>query len=317
MNLFKYISDDDDILKSYFEDNEIRLSQPAVLNDPLECNPDIKYSDEAREVFYAYNEYLIPSFKELVLNDIIENTDIINRICILSLTTQAANYDMWNHYCNGHKGLVVEFNDKIFYYLKKNSEKNIDILNKTRKVTYENNILKDFPANITDEYFINNFLLKKSNHWEYEEEYRFFRYRSDGRNLTNNPNDKKTNRDYNIYVYSFDSLDCIDSITFGLSTHPKTKKYIFEQMKGYNIQYYQTFLSRKNGFDFKRIKVQDIDFIQFPDDYLTRPSSIFSRYDENMKIKTISNLNEIPYYKNPDLKKSIDILLEQYKKKYS
>ena len=42
---FKYFGDSNEIITSVFKDNKIRFTQPRELNDPLEFNPTMRFTD--------------------------------------------------------------------------------------------------------------------------------------------------------------------------------------------------------------------------------------------------------------------------------
>lgn len=207
MNIYKYMHENR--IKNILIDNKIRFTQPIYLNDPFEVKIAINgfahkseivnlhkesFNDNIRELYnndFAYLKSKI-SFEEfsLLLNEE-ENLDVLLKIInsdilhchfmkefnnkiskeigVLSLTTEKDNLLMWGHYSNNHKGFVVEFNknDSFFNEL---VEENA-IYNCLKKVEYQS----IRPSKYLSDYCIEDVLLTKSIHWEYEHEYRILK----------------------------------------------------------------------------------------------------------------------------------------------
>lgn len=95
-------------------------------------------------------------------------------IGFLSLTEKPCNLLMWAHYADGHKGFVIEFDDKHKFFDQRT--KPGELRGHLIKVRYSKQrphfIL--FDPNLNDsenlDNWINNFLCVKSDHWEYEQE---------------------------------------------------------------------------------------------------------------------------------------------------
>ena len=60
--LFKYFSDHEDVINGIFMNGRIRFTQPAVLNDPLEFNPVIRFKQrEGTYVRYCFDGVVFAS----------------------------------------------------------------------------------------------------------------------------------------------------------------------------------------------------------------------------------------------------------------
>lgn len=98
--LFKYISEPRDI----FSDGFIRLSQPAVLNDPFEASFCQKSLEELASHFDD-STALDPEFGNLSFSQYIEMR--MHYIGVICFSENKENLLMWAHYANEHKGLAV------------------------------------------------------------------------------------------------------------------------------------------------------------------------------------------------------------------
>ncbi|WP_416140473.1 DUF2971 domain-containing protein [Halomonas sp. HK25] len=98
--LFKYMSEPRDL----FSDGFIRLSQPAVLNDPFEAS----FCRESLEELASHFDDSMaqdPEFGNLSFSQYIEMR--MHNIGVICFSENKENLLMWAHYANEHKGLAV------------------------------------------------------------------------------------------------------------------------------------------------------------------------------------------------------------------
>ncbi len=187
---------------SYFEDELIRITQPADLNDPFECVPILPTVEEVIEILNEMQSRLLENISHSKLpkaqkkenNNNIERkykTEITNlrkdkkgnlreryraetnkkingRVGILSLSRRWDSSLMWSHYSKSHKGFCIGFNTSDCYFSNYKDKTDGDIL--FRPITYSENRIK-VPVT-KDEYFTSDVLITKATDWKYEEEER-------------------------------------------------------------------------------------------------------------------------------------------------
>lgn len=90
--------------RTVFEDGFIRLSQPAVLNDPFEASFCRQSLDELANHFDGTSA-LDPEFGEISFSQYVEMR--MHHIGIISFSENKENLLMWAHYANEHKGIVL------------------------------------------------------------------------------------------------------------------------------------------------------------------------------------------------------------------
>ena len=211
--LFKYVSDSPEIINGIFKKHEIRFTQPAALNDPLEFNPAIRFNSEGNDFkCYKCGPVPMPSIHDWFQLNLIEAR--INKYGILSLTDNPYSFEMWCHYANGHKGFLIEFDihNKVKPILQLCEGANL----KVHKVKY----VKDYSVNIdklergTNSipfYKIRDTIfLRKTKHWKYESEYRIIRDLNQC-DTYKPPKNRLSHRDNRIYLFPI-SLKCITNI---------------------------------------------------------------------------------------------------------
>jgi hypothetical protein len=175
-------------LKEIFNNNYIYLSDPTSFNDPYECSPILTIPESRlKRDFYIKNmirtqfpsknkkeqEKLIKEAKIQINNSDYQELvyrEFIKTIGIYSLSEKNNDILMWGHYANAHKGLCIEF-DK--------SQINI-LFGLVLKVNYSDKypIVNTFDLDNPDEF--RKALLTKSNHWDYEQEWRILKLSSAG-----------------------------------------------------------------------------------------------------------------------------------------
>jgi hypothetical protein len=297
-NFCKYLSDSPSVINGIFKSQKIRFTQPAVLNDPLEFNPSIKYPRiNTQYTKYSLDGILLPSADDYFRKTYI--IDQINNYGILSLTRIPDSFSMWNFYSNGHKGAALVF--------KVDFDKHSCMLSPTgeryplEKVTYDDEYsfsLADVSPNGRDEIPMeeinNKFFFKKTSRWVDEQEWRMVRPIHDR-------DDFDINELQKLYLFDF-SLDCIESIIFGAMMSVENKILIQNCCKNYQLSFLQAVIIRNGkGRDERTGKI-----ILIPEDSSKPNSSIFQmgpnscifdeeqiRHKETLSIKEIS---EHPYF---------------------
>lgn len=297
--LFKYVSDESKVVEGIFRDHKIRFAQPAVLNDPLEFHPTIRFDSEDDNLFKRFQCHgeVMPSVHDWFWLNLIESR--INEFGILSLTDNPYSFEMWCHYANGHKGFLIEFNipDKTKPTLQLTEDVNL----KLHKVRY----VKDYAINIDRlsqgrdtipfHRIRDAMFLRKTKLWKYEREYRAVRELADC-DTYQPPTQRTSHRDKSIYCFPL-SLSCIANVIFGVNTSQKVKRKIIEYCKGTNINFLQTVIYKDLQ---NKIKFVPIDQWESIDKYLSMKPQIFTsdsimnKY--NRDYITVNSLHEIPYY---------------------
>lgn len=198
--LYKYMSMDNiDRVEQIFKENKFYFQSPNSFNDPFDCKAliDCNYSD--KDDFSLFHSRIIrtlyPEISESELDNKIQEAlsekkfpEIINSSLknvlyqlneILGVFCLSEIHDdilMWSHYANSHKGIVLQFDSgsllKTFRHL--------------NKVEYSKNYL---PLKYWNDYFdkpnemFKLLLCRKSEHWNYEKEWRIIQPIGDDRNL--------------------------------------------------------------------------------------------------------------------------------------
>lgn len=177
--LFKYYSNLD---RRYFIKPTIKISNATKLNDPFEkivpedlmnCSLDILSelissrgrSVENREFTSAINT--------------VNFMHLISRIGVVSLTETPRNLLMWSHYANNHKGICIGYRSDFLDHHKTREHPLLPTEFTPLKVNYDDSRYDkhteslDFTelVKIRKE-ILKRSLLKKSNDWLYEKEYR-------------------------------------------------------------------------------------------------------------------------------------------------
>ena len=298
---FKYCSDDPRVIEGLFKLHKIRFTQPWVLNDPLEFNPIIKFTNNGQNYMsYLYDGVVLPSEEQRLRTFLIERE--INKFGILSLTRVHDSFDMWSHYSSGHKGFLIEFksdfNKKDCMLSREGKEYPVNKVTYVDEYAIDIDLQTDIQGNISQEQVNKELFFKKISRWESELEYRMVRPLTDCPEYT--PLSDKPHRDDKIYLFDFD-LDCISLIIFGACMSAENKKYIISCCEGKEIKFAQAFISRDEkdteGFYGK------IDIIfkdDWPDMINLLPFSFVSEkkhVEYIKKIIEINHLSDLPYYR--------------------
>jgi len=191
--VYKYF-DFDENFKKTLENGYLWFSYPHTFNDPFEFRLQVKKDlrdEEILEFFELYKKHAHNSKEEIgddfnkvlfmyrqnpdqfidyFLKPFIAHVDKFG-VCCFSKTNK--NILMWSHYANKHKGLVLEFKEKL---LDKSIYEMNDSINMTvmDQISYSN----EFPTikisssllNVSEE--IRKVVFTKSKDWKYEQEIR-------------------------------------------------------------------------------------------------------------------------------------------------
>jgi len=198
------------ILKYIFEDKTLWFSNPLNFNDPFELKPHIEkiVNDEKHILLDSFSHHINQA------NEFHYSTvkAILNNIGILSLSENKEHLAMWAHYANNHKGIVIEFDKKHWFFTKMKLPKYATVIHNLRKVNY---VLKNGRKSInSNEYFEDkDTYLTKSCDWEYEKEYRMTVY-------------VETNDEYIDGIGIKFPTELIKSVYIGSKAEKETIKYI-------------------------------------------------------------------------------------------
>ncbi|MEE1952233.1 DUF2971 domain-containing protein [Aeromonas sp. 43P] len=201
----------------------IRLSSPAILNDPFEklFNSEVENNLIAR-AGACYKGYfpmhtLDEKQKELFIKYQVKQS--VNNFGIVSLSETHSNLLMWSHYADEHKGICLGFHENFLSRLshKIHDEYGISTY-KPIKVNYNNKRPRYFieQNNIENEIKINTLqqLTTKGDDWIYEKEHRCIvplRW-ADEIKLLNI--EKLSNLERQVLEASKDDLDVVDGNRF-------------------------------------------------------------------------------------------------------
>ena len=295
--LFKYVSGSSNVVDGIFVNHKIRFTQPAALNDPLEFNPAIRFdSEDSNFRKFVCCGITMPSIHDWYRLNLIESR--INNYGLLSLTDNPFSFEMWCHYANGHKGILIEFN------IANKAKPELEILEGKHLRAHKVRYVKDYHINI-DQLERNKktipfhrirdaIFLRKTSHWRYEREYRIVRKLSECD--TFEPPERRTSyRDNKIYLFPI-TPKCISSVIFGVNTPMKVKQKIINSCQGTNINFLQTIVlkDQQNKIDFV-----SIDSFGSIDRFLGMLPQLFTADSIEVKHKDcipVTSLNEIPYY---------------------
>lgn len=254
---------------TYLEDELLRITQPADLNDPFELLPGIPTIDDFSGVFekiYKRNIAHIDSLtidkskktelrkKQLIdykthirkLNNneegnfksyFLENAskNINNNLGILSLTRRWDSALMWAHYTDSHKGLCIGFDSQKSFFSSFRQVNNGDKI--FMPVIYSNNRIKvPIEENVSIDYKV---MFSKSIDWQYEEEERLLV-------MLRHANKTIANKPYDICLYKVPHR-LIKEIIVGVN-FPEDK---FEKVKEF---------CSKNNVDLYKCKISEIRY---------------------------------------------------------
>lgn len=218
--------------------NRIYYPKPESFNDPFDTQCSFKNSsaiiepnnqDKIKKAFPNEdpNEVLAYTRKDLT-GDIDSFKKELKDFGILSLAEDEKDILMWSHYADDHKGVCIEF--------ERNDSNELGNLKVTRKVAYTKNYpsmnVKSLLSKDGHEKSLMRVLYTKSEHWNYEREWRNFQ--ADGGKVYPIPGE-------------------ILSITFGARAS-ELDIDIIKKLVGHSIPLYQAQL-KENEFGIKLKKI--------------------------------------------------------------
>jgi len=301
-NFFKYCSDDEKVIKAIFKEQQIRFTQPAALNDPLEFNPIIQFKQNGFNYWwFSLNDIFLPSEEFRLRFRLIEQQ--VNEFGILSLTKIPDSFDMWSRYANGHKGFLIE--------LKSDFNKHSCMISPANKVypvrkvqyvdEYSINVdeLTDDKGQIKLEMFNDLMFYRKLSRWVAEQECRMVRPFSDLLGYV--PLSNKAQRDERLHLFEF-SLDCIESVTFGACMSFENRKRIRKACKGSRIKLLRAAIVRDEKDDFgKAGKIVFLSEDSIPRSFYVSQFPLIvdtGHFEDQKKVMRIASLSELPYWED-------------------
>jgi hypothetical protein len=192
--LYRYRSIESSELEGIFTRREIILPRPIDFNDPFECRPRLSVYNSGlkRELFIkervrkiiasdnrkARRELIKKYDRRLRYNpDIIEKAyeEFLRTTGLYCLSERNDDILMWSHYSHGHRGLCIEFDAILDAAISE-----IMLIGQALKVNYgeERPTVNVMEFGLPKEY--QKALLTKSNHWEYEKEWRVIKTELEG-----------------------------------------------------------------------------------------------------------------------------------------
>lgn len=170
--------------------NEIYFPKPLSFNDPFDCRPSFNLEASDKEMISYYEGLLAkyaphlnrqqrrreakskivdwkrsPNNSETVDRITIMHTQqITEEIGVLCLSIMRDDILMWSHYADSHRGICLEFDG------------HFDFFAHAQEVKYPAVRPRINPFRQNRNEMMEAALLSKSNHWEYEQEWRLIQY---------------------------------------------------------------------------------------------------------------------------------------------
>ena len=216
MPLYKYLSPDRlDVL----ENSCVRFTQPDQLNDPFESRPNMSAIRRSARASLAKRNPKAPAEQiEQGVDQFIEAFPNLlgESMVVLSLSGTCRNQLMWAHYCDSHQGFTIGFDPQSTFFSSKREG--------PTKITYakERAIIpldEDNPSKTSFLAGNKDFLLTKSDEWDYEEEFR----------VLADPNTAetsiRTDDGTDIHLFAFPS-SAVREVILGYNTKPQDESRI-------------------------------------------------------------------------------------------
>lgn len=228
----------------YLTDQSVRFSQPKAFNDPFEMQPefwvtnsDFNEPEEFSCNFIltghktSYEKYLIHDQQPANSPHKIDNNKLIGefnkKIGILCLTQAnkllPANILMWAHYCESHRGIVIEFKKNHTFLASSTSVHYV-----ARRPIIDSKLLSD------NEHIAIGDLYFKSDDWAYENELRITKRLEDCKKL-DGAKDPLGNPIYTSQIPE-DSVNCI-YLGCNASSEIKQKAIDFHHKTGIKVMF--------------------------------------------------------------------------------
>lgn len=155
------------------------------------------------------------------IQNIIKNS-YAEKLGMLCLSEKPDVLLMWSHYADQHKGFVVEFDTDSDFFEEK--QVSADDLRLFRKVQYESERPSVSLSSMPDErenrftHLINSFLLTKSDHWNYEKEWRLI-------DMLERADETRQNISPPVYLFKLPPK-AISAVVLGCRTSPNEEEKI-------------------------------------------------------------------------------------------
>lgn len=179
--LYRYMSLDNDYWRENLFKGRIYLSSPLNFNDPYDCLPKLDFNRLFEDKNFL--NILLSSFPILKQNDIHgtseERAEVEKKVFEflrgdMRITCFSEVYDsilMWSHYANNHKGICIEYNMEKANIAKTNFI--FPVVYSQSRMNITNDVLKSF------ETVGLRTVVYKSKEWEYEKEWRYYKFKHD------------------------------------------------------------------------------------------------------------------------------------------
>ena len=300
----KYVSNVPAVLEGLFVDHKIRFTQPAALNDPIDCHPLLNVPCElGQHTRYVVDGVHMPSANDWYHVQLIESR--VNEFGILSLTKNPVSFDMWSKYANGHKGFLIELRSD--FNTHKSMCSDVGVPYPLVPVRYCDSFELDLHecrgpgGGLLLQEFERRFFYTKLNRWASEKEFRMVRpltdlgKRSGGLHVG-------TYRDFaNVYAGDL-PLELINTLTFGGYMPPETKRWIIERCEDTSIQFLQCMLFPKekdeNGLA-PAVRLLPLDDVVLRNKVLEMQPQLLLMGNADLLAKRTVRLrttSELPYY---------------------
>lgn len=169
--------------------DELHFPAPASFNDPFDCRPIFSF-DASENEMASYYQSLVQKYKPNLtreqrrqgereklnvwkknsqsFRDIQEShtEKITKEIGVLCLSEVNSDILMWSHYSDSHRGICLEFDRRFEFFAK------------AQKINYPPIRPRINPFRQSSIEMLEAAVLTKSEHWDYEREWRLVRYKA-------------------------------------------------------------------------------------------------------------------------------------------
>lgn len=233
----------------FLDDQAVRFCQPNEYNDPFELTPEIRLKEElslpsknlgidlsgGKPQFEEYEilESELSDYKyHLTSNLVAEVSKLVGCTCFShSEASIPVNLLMWAHYAESHKGIAIQLKERSALI----QDMSPVVYRKRRPIINGKYLSESEVISMRDLYV-------KSDHWEYESEYRLSRKLEDCSEVSNG-----------IFVSKIPPCD-VERIVLGVNAAPELREKAFKFYKQHNVQ---VILTRRasSGFGFEPFTV--------------------------------------------------------------
>lgn len=301
----KYCSNTDGVLQGIFDNHRIRFTQPAALNDPIDCHPLLEVPCKLGEhTRFIVDGVLMPSANEWYHLHLVEPR--INEFGILSLTKNPLSFDMWSRYANGHKGFLIElrsgFNEHSAFASTSGAHF-YDVVAVTYSDVFSISIGDDkvedgSPALSA---FEERLFYTKLRRWAAEKEYRMVRPLKDLGKPSGGLHIGTYRDSTTVYTGSL-PIELINTVTFGAYMARDTKRWIVDRCRGSQVQFLQCMIYQREtdtaGLA-PTVKIIPLDDQARFSRVLEMQPQLFLMADESLippKEVSLGSLEELPYF---------------------